>query len=155
MSRLRGSVVCIALLLCVDAAKLSAQEPRPPEPQCFNIRVRLNGTPIGGPQVITLKTKQGESTALLERGCFRVPSALLTEKAVDVLFTMPGNKIYLSAISPSFFTSPWDVNLADKKFDTNVALPKHARVREACAVVFHGGEPENALSQTRCRTPAP
>ena len=84
-----------------------------------------------------------------------MPPALLTEKAVDVFFTVPGNRIYLTAISPSFFTSPWDIDLADKKFDRDVRLPKHARIREACAVVFHGGEPENALSETGCRTPFP
>ena len=78
--------------------------------------------------------------------------ASLTEKAVDVFFTVPGNKIYLVAISPSFFTSPWDIDLAGKKFDRDVSLPKHTRVREACAVVFHGGEPEIAISQTQCRT---
>ena len=84
-----------------------------------------------------------------------MPPTLLTEKAVDVFFTVPGNKIHLVAISPSFFTSPWDIDLEDKKFDKNVSLPKHARIREACAVVFHGGEPENALSQTGCRTSLP
>jgi TonB-like protein len=36
-----------------------------------------------------------------------------------------------------------------------VVLPRHARTREACAVVFHVGEPETALSQTGCRTPLP
>jgi hypothetical protein len=117
--------------------------------------VRLNGRPIDGPQVITLKTKQAESKASLEGECFSVPPAFLTEKAVDVIFTVPRNKIYLVAISPSFFTGPWDIDLEDKKFDQDVGLPKHARIREACAVVFHGGEPENALVQTGCRTPLP
>ena|ERR1039457_4949410 len=93
------------------------------------------------------------STASLDAGCFKVPSALLTEKALDVTFTVPGNKIYLVAISSSFFTSPWDIDLADEKFDRDVSLPKHARIKEACAVVFHGGEPENAMTQTGCRTP--
>ena len=89
----------------------------------------------------------------MEGGCFKVPPALLEEKAVDVFFTVPGNKIYLVAISPSFFTSSWDIDLEDKKFDRDVGLPKNARIREACAVVFHGGEPENALVQTGCRMP--
>jgi hypothetical protein len=151
------SVFCTlgALSLCGGTAFLPAQSTTPPEPKCFSIHMRLNGKPVDGPQVITLKTKQNESTASLQGGCFRVPPALFTEKALDVFFTVPGNKIYLVAISPSFFTSPWDIDLADKKFDRDVSLPKHARIREACAVVFHGGEPENALSQTGCRTPFP
>ena len=153
----RRSILCSlwALLLCIDAAKLSAQSATPQKPQCFSIHVRLNGKPIEGPQSITLKTKQGEDTVSLEGGCFAVPAAFLTEKEVAVFFTVPGNKICLAAISPSFFTSPWDIDLADKKFDSDVSLPKHARIREACAVVFHGGEPENAMTQTGCRTPLP
>jgi hypothetical protein len=148
------SVLCsFALLLCLDVTKLWAQIATPQQPQCFSIHVRLNGKPLDGPQVITLKTRESESAASLEGGCFRVPPALLTEKAVDVFFTVPGNRIYLAVISPSFFTSAWDIELADRKFERDVSLPKHARIREACAVVFHGGEPENALSETGCRTP--
>lgn len=82
-----------------------------------------------------------------------MPAALLSEKALDVFFTVPGNKIYLAGISAGFFADSWDVELEDKKFDQNVGLPKHARIKEAYAVVFHGGEPENGLSQTGCRTP--
>jgi hypothetical protein len=108
---------------------------------------------VEGPEVITLRTKQSESTTSLDAGCFKVPATLLTNKVVDVIFTVPGNQIYLVAISPSFFTSPWDIDLADKKFDQDVRLPKHARAREACVVVVHGGEPENQLAQTGCRTP--
>jgi len=156
VSTSRGSTLCsCALLLCFHAAKLSGQSATHEKPQCFSVDVRLNGKPVDGPQIITLKTKQSESTVSLEGGCFIVPPTLLTEKAVDVFFTVPGNKIHLVAISPSFFTSPWDIDLEDKKFDKNVSLPKHARIREACAVVFHGGEPENALSQTGCRTSLP
>jgi hypothetical protein len=46
---------------------LSAQSTPPRGPQCFSIRVRPNGVPVDGPQVITLKTNQSESTASLER----------------------------------------------------------------------------------------
>lgn len=156
MSTLRRSILCsFALLLCFNAAKLPAQGATPQQPQCFSIHVRLNGKPIEGPQAITLRTKESESTVALDGGCFTVPPALFAENGVDVVFTVPGNKISLLAISPGFFTSPWDIDLADKKFDRDVSLPKHARIREACAVVFHGGEPENALSQTGCRTPFP
>jgi hypothetical protein len=116
--------------------------------------MRLNGTPVDGPQEITLKTKQRESTASLEAGCFKVPPALLTEKALDVSFTVPGNKVYLSGIATGFFAGPWDIDLADKKFGSEVSLPKHARAREACAVVFNVGEPERRLVQTGCRAPA-
>ncbi len=157
MSVLRGSIPCslLALLFCIAPARLLAQNTTSRSPHCFSIHVRLNGKPIEGPQAITLKTKQGEDTVSLDGGCFTAPAALFADKAVDVFFTVPGNKIYLAAISPSFFTSPWDIDLEDKKFDSDVSLPRHARIREACAVVFHGGEPENALTQTGCRTPLP
>jgi hypothetical protein len=140
----------IVLLLWLDQAKLSAQTTA--QAQCFSIHVRLNGKLVTGPETVTFRTEQNESTASREGGCFRVPPELLTEKNVDVLFTVPGNKIHLVAISPAFFTDSWDVDLADKKFGRNVGLPKHARVREACAIVFHGGEPENAGVQTGCRS---
>jgi hypothetical protein len=143
------TIVCV-LLICSGPLQLLGQAPRG---KCFSIRVHLNGRMIAGPQVIRLRTEHGESTVPLGEGCFRVPTALLTEKAVDVSFTVPGNRIYLAGISPSFFADQWDIDLADKKFDRDVDLPKHAHVREACAVVFHGGEPENALLQTGCRTP--
>ena len=140
-----------ALLLCMAVGTWSAQSAIAQESKCFSIHVRLNGKPVDGPQVITLKTKQNEGTASLEGGCFRVPSALLTEKAVSVFFTVPGNKVYLAAISPSFFAVPWDIEMEDKKFDREVGLPKHARIREACVVTFHGGDPETELVQTGCR----
>ncbi len=131
----------------------SAQSATAQESKCVSIHVRVNGKAVDGPQVITLKTKQNESTASLDGGCFKVPSALLTEKALDVSFTVPGNKVHLAGIATGFFAGPWDIDLADQKFGSEVSLPKHARAREACAVVFHVGEPETALVQTGCRTP--
>jgi hypothetical protein len=141
-----------ALLFCIAVATLSAQSPTSQEPHCFSIHVRLNGKLVDGPQIITLKTKQNESTASLEGACFKVPSALLTEKALDVSFSVSGNRVYLSGIATGFFASPWDIDLADKKFGSEVSLPKHAHAKEACAVVFHMGEPETALVQTGCRS---
>jgi len=115
--------------------------------------VRLNVTRIDGPKVITLKTKLNESTASVEEGCFNVPPALLIEKALDISFTVSGSRVYLSAIAAGFVSGPWDIDLADKKFGSEVSLPRHGRAKEACAVVFHVGEPETALVQTGCRTP--
>jgi hypothetical protein len=143
----------LALLLCMIAAELSVQSATAQESHCFSVHVRLNGKPVDGPQVVTLKTQQGESKASLEEGCFKVPAALLTEKALDISFTVPGNKVYLSGIATGFFAGPWDVDLADKKFADEVSLPKHARAKVACAVVFHVGEPERQIVQTGCRTP--
>jgi hypothetical protein len=101
-----------------------------------------------------LKTKQTESTASLEGGCFRVPPALLTEKTLGISFTIPGNKIYIPTIATGFFSGSWDIELEDKKFGNDVVLPKHARARQACAVVFHtGDEPERGLSVMPCRRP--
>ena len=134
-------------------AKLSAQGATPQESHCFSIHVRLNGKPVDGPKAITLKTKQSESTASLEGGCFSVPLDLLKEKALDVSLQVPGNKVYLSAIATGFFAGPWDIDLADKRFGREVSLPQHARTKEACAVVFHVGEPETAVVQTGCRKP--
>jgi hypothetical protein len=143
-----------ALLLCLNGVLLS-QSVTPKEPQCFSIHVRLNGKPVDDPQAVTLKTKQGESTVSLEQGCFKVPPVLLTEKTLGVSFTLPGNKIYIPVIATGFFSGPWDIELEDKKFDEGV-LPKHARAREACVVVFHtGDEPERGLSVMPCRTPLP
>ena len=81
-----------------------------------------------------------------------MPPALLTEKVLDISFTVPGNRVHLTGIATGFFTGPWDIDLADKKFGSEVSLPKHARAKEACAVVFHVGEPETGLVQTGCRT---
>src|SRR6185437_11658084 len=55
---------------------------------------------------------------------------------------VPGNKVYLCAISTGFLAGLWEVQLEDKRFGRDVLLPKHARTKEACAVHFHIGEPE-------------
>jgi hypothetical protein len=120
---------------------------------CFTLRVRLNGKPLDEPRVVTLKAEHMETTLSLQGGCFVLPPALVKEKTLDVIFTVLNNRIYLSDISAGFFGYPWDVDLADKRFDSDVVLPKHARTKEACVVVFHAGEPETQLSQTGCRTP--
>jgi hypothetical protein len=143
-----------AVLLGMAFAKVSAQSAAPQDSHCFTIQVRLNGKTVDGPQVITLKTKQNESKASLEGGCFRVPPALSKEKAIDVIFTVPRNKVYLSAIATGFFAGPWVVDLEDKGFGKG-ALPKHARAKEACAVEFDDGEPGTGIVETPCRTPLP
>jgi len=133
---------------------LTAQSTNTSKPNCFRVRVSLNGNVLDGPDVITLRTKQNESLVSLEGGCFRVPPALLAENALDVVFSVPGNKIYLTAIATGFFTDSWDIDLEDKKFTRKSGLPRHAHSREACQVVFHGGEPERGQLQTPCRAPA-
>ena len=144
-----------ALTIGMAIGGLPTQRATAQESKCFSIHVRLNGKAVDSPQVIALQTKQGENAASLEGGCFKVPSALLTENALDIFFTVPGNRVHLSGIAIGLFAGPWDIDLADKKFGSEVALPKHASAREACAVVFHVGEPETQIVQTGCRTPAP
>jgi hypothetical protein len=133
----------------------SAQSATPDEPHCLAIHVRLNGKPIDGPQIIALKTRESESTAFLKEGCFEVRASLLKEKTADVSFTLPGDKIYMSSISTTFFTEPRDVDLADKHFDRGVPLPKHRRTKEMCVVTFHGGDPEIVWAMAPCRAPLP
>jgi hypothetical protein len=142
-----------ALLLCIDSVTFSAQGCAPPESPCFSIHVRLNGKPLDGPRVITLLTDHSEIMAHQEGGCFKVPSNLLAEKKIDVFFTVPGNKVHLFSIATGFFAGPWDINLEDKEFGSDVVLPKNAHPSEACEVVFHVGEPERGLLQTGCRSP--
>jgi hypothetical protein len=144
-----------ALLLCANAAKLSAQNTPPQKTGCFATHVRLNGKPVEGPRTITLKSKLNESTVTLDGGCFMLPLTLLTEKEVDVFFPVTGNKIWLSGIVPGFFAGPWDIDLEDKRFGKTIVLPKHTRISEACLVVFHAGEPETVILQTECRTSVP
>ena len=81
-----------------------------------------------------------------------MPPAVLDLKTVDVLFKVPGNRLYLSTIKTGFLAGPWDVDLGDKTFGKDVMLPKHTRIRRACAVVFHVGEPEITQTLTGCRT---
>lgn len=141
------------LLPSLGPASLWAQGRTPRQNGCFVIHVRLNGAPVDGPRVITLKTREGERSVPFEGGCFRVPPALLTEKVLDVFFTVPGNALSMSSISTGFFEGPWDIYLEDKKFGRTVSLPKHTRARDACAIVFHVGEPETELLQAPCRRP--
>src|SRR5215470_4520980 len=86
VSTLQLSVCCgfWALLFGVDAANLSTPSAPTQEPKCFSVHVRLNGSPIESPRTITLKSKQIESNASLEEGCFKVPPDMLREKALDV-----------------------------------------------------------------------
>src|SRR3954471_525049 len=104
---------------------------------CFTIGVRLNGRPVEGPRSISLKSKNAESVAHLDGGCFRVPAKLKNAEALDVVFIVPGNRIYLPSVSTSLFSGAWDVDLADKHFGKGVNVPKGAHVKEACSIVFH------------------
>lgn len=149
-----STLLSFVLLLGFNSTGLLAQSNASQEPPCFGVHVSLNGKPVDGPQVVTLKTKQDENTVLLEHGCFKVPSAMLNEKKIAVSFTLPGNKIDVGAVATGFLTGLWDVELEDKKFGNDTPLPKHTRAREACAIVFHmGDEPERGLSVVPCRTP--
>jgi hypothetical protein len=152
-----SKIICTfcVLLLCLEPTKLSGQSTMTQKPNCFSVRVSVNGKRIQGPEAITFKTKQKGSTASLEGGCFRVPQDLLRKSAVDVSFDVPGNRVHLTAISMGFFAGSWDVNLEDKKFGKEVSFPKRANTREGCAVVFHIGEPETEISQTNCRSRIP
>jgi len=156
ITTLRKSIVysVCAFLLWSFGVNLSAQDVKPHQDRnCFTIHVHLNQKPIEGPHTITLKTKAAERVLSLEGNCFRAPQAILAEPDVDVLFTVPGSKIHLYAISTTFLSDSWDIDLEDKKFSSDVLLPKHAHAKEACNVIFHGGEPENVIAQTGCRTP--
>ncbi len=120
---------------------------------CFAIHVRLNGGVVDGPETVTLRTAENESATSLEAGCFKVPPAVFDEKRVDVVFTVPGNRVYLPAVSTGFLVGPWDVELEDRRFGKEVVLPKHTQIKEACVVIFHVGDPETAVVVSRCRTP--
>jgi hypothetical protein len=116
MNTSRRSVVCgIGLLVCLSAPRLFAQAATREESHSFAIHVRLNGKRVDSPQVITLKTEKDEKPVSLQGICFQVPPALLKGKTIDVSFTLPGNRIYLSAIAPGFFNGRWDINLEDKR----------------------------------------
>jgi hypothetical protein len=142
------------VLLAASATGMSAQESGSKSVvPCFSIHVHLNGKVVEDPQRVTIKTKNAEFSTVQEGGCFRVPPEVLREQTVDVLFRVPGNKVHISAVAPGFFAGPWDVELEDKRFGKDLVLPKHARAKDACGVVFHVGEPERAIMQTSCRTP--
>jgi hypothetical protein len=148
-------VLSTILLLCANIGNAQETGKNRVSESCFTIHVRINGKSVEGPQTVTLKVRQAETPVSMDKGCFRIPPALISEKTLDVVFTISRNRIELSGIPTGFFTGPWDLDLADRKFDGDVSLPKHARAKEACAVVFHVGEPETAISQTKCRTLIP
>lgn len=158
MSTSRKSMIyCLwMLLICGNVVASSAQSATSKEVHCFSIRMHLNGQPLEGPKTVTFRTRQGDSIVSLDGGaCFKVPSALLMEKKLDIFFTIPGSNIYLNAMAIDFFENIWDIDLQDKKFSRDVHLPRHARAINSCHIVFHGGEPEIAMLATGCRTPAP
>lgn len=143
----------LLLSLCVLPARLSAQAVAPKGPHCFAINVRLNGQAIDGPQAVTLKTRKIENIVALEQTCFKVPDAVVQSELIEVSFTVPGSKIHMSDIPTDFLNGMWDVDLADKKFAKDVAVPRHASASEVCAVVVHDGSTEQSIAQPQCRTP--
>jgi len=74
---------------------------------------------------------------------------LLTEKVLDVSFTVPGNALDISSISTSFFDGPWDIYLEDKSFGRTISLPKHTRAEDACRIVFHGANRKTNFCRLR------
>lgn len=146
-------VFAVSLPLLGSAANCCAQQTSKARVSpCFAVHVRVDGRLVEDPKVVTFKTKGAERPVALREGCFSVPADLLDNQAVDILFTVPRNRIYLSGIAPGFFAGSWDVDLEDKRFGKEIVLPKDARVTEVCAVVFHVGEPETVITQTSCRT---
>jgi hypothetical protein len=144
----------LASLLLLGTEGVSAQA-APGGQHCFSIHVHLNGKTVDGPEQLTLKTPEKETTVLREGNCFNVPPELLKQEKLAVSFALSRDKVDLPAVATGFFAWPWDVELEDKRFDKSVPVPQHARIRETCAVVFHGGEPERALTTTPCRSPLP
>jgi len=151
--RLMQVVIPVALVCSIASVSL-AQNATPNEPHCFSVQVSLNDKSLEGPKAVVLRTRQGDNTILREGTCFRVPAALLKEEKLDILFTVPGSNVHFSAIPIDFFSCPWDVDLQDKKFRRGEPFPKHFRAKEACAVIFHVGEPERVFTETGCRSPA-
>jgi hypothetical protein len=144
----------VSAFLSTSAVSLRAQQGTTfAEKQCFALHVRLNEKPLPDPARVTFKTRNIELAETPENGCFVIPSALRNEKTVDVVFTVPGSKVYLSSFALDFFAGPWNVDLADKKFGGGVPLPKHARVSQTCVVTIHVGEPGTVVAQSPCRTP--
>lgn len=160
LDRVRGAakvseiVLCgFLLLLCMLPTGLTAQAAAAAGPRCFAIGVHLNGQAIEGPHSVTLKTSKAQETVSLSEKCFKLPIAMLASELIEVSFVVPGSNIHISDIPTDFFNGMWDVQLADKKFASDVNIPKHVNVAGTCAVVFHGGETEQSLSQPQCRTP--
>ena len=150
----RALFIGVILLLGFNAAKLYTQAaPRNGESPCFAIRVLLNGKVIAGPEAVTFRTKQGTMEVTLKSGCFKVPPEIFKEQTVDVLFNLSKNSIRILEIDPGFLTGPWDVDLEDKHFGKEVLPLKHGRVKEACAVIFHVGDPETIMTESSCRSP--
>ena len=147
-----ATMCSLVLALCAFPARASAQGLAANGPHCFAIQVHLNGQPIGGPQAVDLKSHALENTVTLNDTCFPFPSAMLKSELIQVSFTVPGSSIHMSDVPAEFFSGQWDVELADKKFSKDVAVPKHANVSEMCAVVFRGAETPQTLEEPHCRT---
>lgn len=151
--RIRLCFACVmTLCLWAGVSLLSAQAAN--ADHCLVIHVRLNDKALDSPQIITIRTKVSEKVLPVKAGCFPIPTDAFKDAQVDVTFELAGNRIQLSAIPTGFFNGPWDVALEDHRFGKDVILPKGARVRETCAVVFHVGDPDTLMAQTPCRRPS-
>jgi len=152
-TRKKSKFISAALLVCaiVGTQRAEAFGGHSDGP-CFSIHVRLNGKAVDGPRTLTIKTKDRKWVESLEGGCFKVPPDALNERFVDILFQAARSEVHLSSIMTGFFAGPWDIDLEDKHFGKGVILPKHAKANQACAVTFHVGEPERAMTQVPCRT---
>lgn len=149
----RAIFLSLTLLLAASSTGMYAQgSDNKGGVSCFSIHVRLNGKAIKDPLKVTFKTNNAETSTEQVGGCFSVPPDVLSEQAVDVYFTTTGNNVHLSAIATGNFAGPWDVELEDTRFSSDMALPKDARVKNACGVVFHVGKSEKAITQPSCRT---
>lgn len=141
------------LSLCVPPLTHAAEGPTAQTAHCFSIKVRLNGQPIEGPTAITLKSRNAEDTVSLAGNCFQVPAAIAQSELVEVSFTVPGNKLHMADIPSDFFIGTWEVELADKKFSKDIAVPKRANASEVCALIVRDGDQTQSLAQPQCRAP--
>lgn len=146
---IKFGISCVGIL----SIGLSAQAATATDPPCFSINVRLNGQPIEGPQSVTLKTHKAEDTVSIDKSCFRVPDPVTQSELVEVSFTVPGSSIHMSDVPSDFLNGSWTLELADKKFPKDIAVPKHANASEICALVVHAGNSDQSFAQPQCRTP--
>jgi hypothetical protein len=141
----------LALLFWVQASASLAQSGISRTDRCMAIHVQLNGQPLGSPSEIVVKTKTSSDT-ISGQGCFNIPPWIFAQQPADVSFEIAGNRIHLSEISTGFFAGSWDIELEDHSFPSGTVVPKNAHITELCGVVFHVGDPEIGMVQTRCRS---
>ena len=144
-----GLAVLIGVLSLSSAAQSAG-------PVFVKLTAKHNGKEVPTPDRVTLNFDSHILQIPLQNGRFEVPSPVFEVKEVSFSAIVNGNRIHTVIPSTKFTQDLWTLLTADHHFELDYSsnVPKGAKVRSSCIVVFESltTDPGTAQFDPHCRT---